>query len=258
MRNKASRSVWIFFLLLFALTVPFLALGALESVQLVPGVPLSALSVLCPAAAATLLTYRENGRRGVVAFLKRAFDFDRIKKKIWYLPLLLIMPAIMVLSFVATRALGTDIPLPRVTVAATLGLFAAFFVGALGEELGWSLYAAERLQERFGALTSALIIGAVGILWHILPLLQVGRSASFIVWWALGNGFAIRILNLWLYNNTGRCVFAAAVFHAMLNLTWQLYPVQGSYFDPSVTGPIMAMVAVFVVAIRGARTLTRS
>ena len=38
-------------------------------------------------------------------------------------------------------------------------------------------------------------------------------------------------LIVWLCNNTGQSVFAAALFHATLNLTWMLFPVYGSHFD---------------------------
>jgi hypothetical protein len=46
-----------------------------------------------------------------------------------------------------------------------------------------------------------------------------------------------------------------AVFHTTINVTWQLFPIHGSYFDPRVNGVIMAIVAVVVVAVWGPRTL---
>jgi hypothetical protein len=75
-------------------------------------------------------------------------------------------------------------------------------------------------------------------------------------WWSLGT-LASRVIIVWLYNNNGKSVFVAAVFHAIINLTWQLFPVNGSYYDPRVTGLIAAVVAVVVVIVWGPRTLTR-
>ncbi len=57
---------------------------------------------------------------------------------------------------------------------------------------------------------------------------------------------------VWLYNHTGKSVFVAALFHAMINLTWQLFPIDGSYYDPRVTGLIAAGVAL-LVAVSWAR-----
>ena len=62
---------------------------------------------------------------------------------------------------------------------------------------------------------------------------------------------------VWLYNNTGKSVFAIAVCHAMMNTTWQLFPIEGSYYDPKITGAITLVVAGIVVACFGPRTLTR-
>ena len=188
--------------------------------------------------------------------LKRSFDFKRVKSKIWYVPLILLMPCIMLLSYIVMRLMGVHLPPPRFPVVNILALFVAFFIGVLGEELGWSGYVIDPLQNRFGALGGAIILGVVWAVWHWVPLLEVPRSPSFIGWWSLGTVSA-RVIITWLYNNTGKSVFVATVFHAMINLTWQLFPVSGSYYDPHVTGPITAVVAVIVITVFGPRTLTR-
>jgi hypothetical protein len=48
----------------------------------------------------------------------------------------------------------------------------------------------------------------------------------------------------------------ASLYHAMINLTWQLFPVNGSCYDARVTGLITALVAIVVVILWGPRTLT--
>jgi membrane protease YdiL (CAAX protease family) len=243
--------------LTFALSIPFWVAGALTTVQLLPALPVSALGLLCMVGAAAILVYRENGRAGVVALLKRSFDFKRVRAKIWYVPILLLMPCIMVLSYVAMRRLGVAFPALQFSFARTLILFVVLFIAAIGEELGWSGYAIDPLQERFGALGGALLLGVVWAVWHVIPLLSVQRSLAWIAWWWLGT-LALRVIITWLYNNTGRSVFVAVLFHAMINLTWQLFPVKGSYYDPRVTGVITAAVAVVVVIVWGPRTLVRA
>ena len=131
-----------------------------------------------------------------------------------------------------------------------------FFIAAIGEELGWSGYAIDPLQNRYGALGGALILGIVWAVWHFIPLLSVQRSLVWIAWWSLGT-VALRVIITWLYNNTGRSLFMAAIFHAMINLTWQLYPINGSYYDPRVTSLIITGVALVVIIVWGPRTMVR-
>ena len=252
---SSRRSLLTFFLLVFALSLPFWAAGALMTGQLLPALPISALGFLCPAGAAVILVYRKSCWAGVVALLKRAFDFKRIGRKAWLLPLVFLQPGIMALSFIVMRLTGVSVPFPLFSVWLALALFVVFFIAGLGEELGWSGYITDPLQERFGAFNASLLLGVVWSVWHFIPLLQAHRSWEFIAWWSLGT-LTSRVIIVWLYNNTGRSVFVAAVFHAMINLTWQLFPVSGSYYDPRLTGLITAIVAVVVVIVWGPRTLT--
>jgi uncharacterized protein len=242
-----SRSPVKFFLLVFALSIPFLVAGALTGIELLPGLPLAALSFVCPAAAALILVHAENGYAGVMALLKRSFDYERIGAKAWYVPIFLLMPGVMALSYGLARLMGVPVPAPQVPILAALAMSAAFLVGALGEELGWSGYVIDPMQDRWGALKASVLLGLVWAAWHIVPLMQAHRAPAWIAWWCLGT-VSMRVVMVWLYNNTGKSVFAVAVLHASNNVAWQLYPVHGSYFDPRVNGLVMAFVAVVVTA----------
>lgn len=254
---SSNRSPLTYFILTFALSIPFWIAGALSHFQILPALPVSALAILCPVGAATILVYRAHGRAGMVALLKRSFDFKRVKAKLWYGPTLLLMPGIMGLSYGVMRLIGVALPAPHFALATSFILFVLFFIGAIGEELGWMGYAIDPLQDRFGALGGALLLGLVWAIWHFIPLLEAQRSVGFIAWWSLGT-VTSRLIITWLYNNTGKSVFVAILFHAMINLTWQLFPINGSYYDPRVTGLISAAVAVIVVSGWGPRTLVRN
>jgi membrane protease YdiL (CAAX protease family) len=191
--------------------------------------------VFCPATAAIILVYRENKTAGVRDLLKRSFDYKRIKAKIWYAPILLLMPVVTILSYGWMRWIGVSLPIPQAPVVATLAMSLAIFILALGEELGWSGYAIDPMQDRWGALPASILLGLVWALWHIVPLVQVHRSPAWIAWWCLGT-VAARVLTT-------------------INVTWQLFPIHGSYFDPCINGVIMAIAAVVVVTVWGPRTL---
>lgn len=245
-----------FFLLVFVLFIPFLVLGAMTRLMLLPGLPIAALGFICPVIAAIILEYRENKGAGVRALLKRSFDFRRIKVKTWYIPLLLLYPIALVLSFFVIRLSGTHLPAPFITLQSTLILFVVFFIAALGEELGWSGYTIDPMQERWGALKASILLGLVWAAWHYVPLVQANRSVMWITWWTLYT-VASRVIMVWLFNNMGKSVFAMVVFHMILNVGWQLFPVNGSFFDPRITGLILAVVVIVIVVVWEPRTLVK-
>jgi len=255
-----SRSPLRYFALVLGVSVPFWLLGAATDLQLMPGLSVSALMAFCPMAVALMLAHREQSPRGALGLLKRSFDFRRITAKRWYAPVLMLMPVVSLAVYGLMRWM--HLPMPSMQSIETIAalpaflMFLAFFVAALGEELGWSGYALGPLQSRWTALQAGLILGVVSVLWHLVPLLLVHRSPTWIAWWCLYAG-AARILIVWLYNNTGNSVFAVALFHATLNLTYMLFPVYGSYFDMRLGGLVMAFVAAMVAAIWGSKTLTR-
>jgi membrane protease YdiL (CAAX protease family) len=251
-----SKPPFIFFPLVFALSIPFWLAGAVTGLQLLPGLPVSSLMTFCPLLAASILVYTENKTAGVTTLLKRAFDYKRIRAKVWYAPIVLLMPGVMVLSYGLLRLTGSPIPPPQFPILAPLAMFLMFFIAALGEELGWSGYIIDPMQDRWNALPSSIVLGLVWAVWHSVPFVQAQRSPAWIAWQCLVL-VATRVLLVWLYNNTGRSVFAVAVCHAMVNVTWQLFPVNGSYYDPRVTGLIVTFLAVIVAFVWGPQTLAQ-
>ena len=253
---SSNRSPLKFFALVLGLSLPFWLMGAATDLQLMPGLSVSALGAFCPMLAALILFHRESGTAGVTGLLRRSFDFKRIRAKRWYAPILLLMAGVNVAVY--GLMLWMDMPLPALQIGglAVLLMCLAFFVGALGEELGWSGYITDPMQDRWNALQTGVILGFVSVLWHLVPLLLSGRPPTWIAWWCL-YAVAARILIVWLYNNTGKSVFAVALFHATLNLTWMLFPVYGSHFDMRLGGLVMAAVAVMVTVVWGPKTLAR-
>ncbi len=254
--TKHEKSVLPFFLWTIVLIIPFWALGALTGIQLAPGLPVAALGVFCPVIAAVIMAYRADKKAGVSALLKRSLDFHRIQVKRWYLPILLLMPAVSVLSFWTLRLTGISVPDSQIAILPAIVLCLATLLGALGEELGWSGYAIEPMQERWGALTASLILGVFWALYHYIGLVEAHRSLVWIAWWSLCT-ISTRVIMVWLFNNTGKSVFGMALFHMTINVIWLLFPIGGSYYDYRVTGLIMAAVAAIVTILWGPSTLAR-
>jgi uncharacterized protein len=242
------KSIFIFFGLVFALSIPFWVLGRINPIQLLPGLPISALGAFAPALGAFILIYKNDRLPGALQLLQRSFDFKRIKNKNWYLAIILINPAIAVLAYGVLRAIGELLPNPAPLTLAIFPMFVFFFLGALGEEIGWSGYATEPLQRYWGTVTAGVWIGLVWAVWHFIPLMQTSRSIEWIAWWSLGT-ISLRVIMVWLYIHSGKSVFAAAVFHAMINLCWQLFPNNGSYYDPRIFGLITLCFAIVIFTV---------
>jgi membrane protease YdiL (CAAX protease family) len=244
--ERGDCSAFAFFVLVLALAVPFWILGAFAGVELMPGLPIAALAVVCPALAGLILATRESGLGGALRLLKRALDVGRISPRTWLLPALLIPPGVAVLCWFGLRLTGTPVPTPQIAPGLALSLAAAFFVAAICEELGWSGYVLDPLQTRFGWLAASLVVAVVWIVFHYVPLAQAHRPPAWIAWWTLGT-LSMRVIMVWLYNRAGASVFAVSLFHMAANLAWQLFPVRGSFFDPRWHGLLMAAIALALV-----------
>lgn len=244
--------VWKYLLVVLIVSIPFWVLGAFSKIELLPGLPVSALMVITPLFVATIFTFAQEGRAGLWRFLAQSFDAPKMHGWAWVV-VLCAMPSAMVLSAILQIASGRDLPPMVIDVSQTLILFAIFFLAATAEELGWTGFATRRLLEKQGFLIAALIIGIAAVIWHVVPLLQAGRGWDWIAWWALAT-MSRRILIVWVYAKGGRSVFGASLFHTMSNLTWMLFPVMGSHYDPSTTGLVLlvyaALVLIFMSAVK--------
>ncbi|HTW33966.1 MAG TPA: CPBP family glutamic-type intramembrane protease [Rhizomicrobium sp.] len=242
----SRRSPWRFFVLAFLLAFPFWILGAQSGGMLLPGLPIAALMAICPGLAALLLVYREEG--GVRAFLSGSLGVARPRR--WLVVALLLSLAVGAVTFAVLHAAqGANFTVvPPFKFAA---MAAAFLVAAWCEELGWSGYATDPLQARWGTLAAALVIGMVWAGWHFVPLVQAGHDTLWIAWWTLGT-IATRFVIVSLYNASGGSVLAATLFHATNNLC--VFAMTGTY-DVRVSAlAVTALAAWFVVFGTGNRS----
>lgn len=209
-----------------------------------------------PLIAACLLVSREGQPGDIGRLLKRVFDFKRVRHKIWYVPILFLNPLIYVLSYGVMFLLRLPRPEPHILWWTIPIFFVVFFIEAVGEEGGWTGYAVDPLQDRWGALQAGIILGVVTAIWHVIPGLQAHQTLTYIEWQGLYD-VAGRILGVWLYNNTGKSVFAIILFHDMYNVGYVLFPNNGSHYNPAIAFPITAVIAIIVTFLWGAKTLAR-
>lgn len=245
--NSGSEHVYPlrFLLLVFLLSLPFWLFGAFVSSEILPGLPVSSLMVVCPTITGAFLVWQAGGIGALRSFFVSAFDLD-IRLWVW-LVAFATMPIVTALSGVTLLVLGESLPAPDFNLVQLLALFCLFMVAATAEELGWTAYLTPPLVRKYGLLIAGIIIGVVAVVWHVIPLLQADRETSWIAWWAIGT-MCRRILIVWLYVKGGQKVFAISLFHAMNNVSWMMFPVLGSHYDPA-TIAIILLAPVLLVAV---------
>lgn len=152
---------------------------------------------------------------------------------------------------------------PGTTLAIIAGqLFFNLFSGPLSEEAGWRGFALPRLQARYNALVSSLILGTIWCLWHI-PLFFVPGSSQ------QGIPFPIYLLLVvtlgiyftWLYNNTQGSLIITVLAHFSFNIsggflsgTLGLLPPMVLYI---VAGSTLMLAVIGIVFYFGKNTLSK-
>ncbi|GAB3643646.1 hypothetical protein GCM10027423_42830 [Spirosoma arcticum] len=210
----------------------------------------------CPLIAAIILVYRKRTSQDVKELLSQTFDFKKIKDKRWYLPIVCLMPVIAVLSYGYMELTSALSPESQTPVLSILIFFGIYFIGAIGEEIGWSGYAIDPLQNRYGSVKASLILGGFWAIWHIIPWSQTHQTPVWIVWQSVST-VLLRVVMVWLFNNTGKSVFAMVLFHAMINISPYLILNQGGHYDPFITCILLTMTVITIIFLWGSKTLAR-
>ncbi len=194
------------------------------------------------------------GADGLRDLGRRIVDTRRIPGR-WWAVVLLFFPVLTLLAAALARALGDPLPLDLPGLASRLGnpagiagmIAFTLLIGPLPEEIGWRGYLLDRLQSRWPALSAAIAVGLLNWIWH-LPLFYLpGYADAFraIPPGLLQMFFVVVpavVLYAWVYNNTGRSVLAAILFHFGGNF-W------GEFLGLSTQGQTIRMVLVIIAAV---------
>jgi len=239
--DKSSKELWTFFALTLGLTYlvfwgPLAVLGipgaSLSGTSGPPGpIALYVIGGLTPSLVAIFLSWRSKTLR----LMWQRLDPRTVSLK-WHLAVLgiVIMGTIGQLIVIQLLGYAFDASLFLTRLMLLLPLL---ILGPLSEELGWRGYALDRLQTRWNALTSSLILGVIWSLWH-LPLFYIVGTSQYLydisfLGFLLGTT-TISVLYTWAYNNTGGSIWSAVFFHwiytyALDNLAVGMSPPPADY-----------------------------
>jgi membrane protease YdiL (CAAX protease family) len=257
-KSASMQQVSIFFGLTLGLT--YLVFWGPLAVLGIPGASLSgasgppwavALYVIggfTPSLVAIILNWRANNLR---LMWKRLYP--RTVNLKWHLIILGVVILGTVGQLIVIQLLGYTFDV-SLFMSRVMMLFPLFILGPLSEELGWRGYALERLQTRWNALTSSLILGVIWSLWHLPLFYIIGTSQNLYEISFLGfmlGTTTISILYTWAYNNTGGSIWSAVFFHWVY--TYALDTLSIGMIPPSTIyqwlqyGPYILIMAIVVI-----------
>ena len=262
----------IFFLLVFGLTWPFMIVDGLGSHEILPfrlPLPLMLLMGYMPTLAAVIVTGMTKGKAGILELFKKLL--------IAKVGLRWIVFAIFGYALVCAGAIGLanlsgessvsllseSFPQFSSPVEMVISIVVMFIVLSLvnGEELAWRGFALPRLQSKYNALISSLILGVFWALFH-LPLFftLTGSSqtdANFL--WFLLSTVCLSIIFTWMFNHTRGSVLLAYILHGATNTWTRVFAIDHNP-NPLVGGAmtgLTVLIAVILLVTLGAENLSR-
>ena len=206
------------------------------------------------------LTAISDGKQGVKDLWGRFWT--RHVSLRWLLIALLIWPVVFLIVKLFAAALdGTPFFPFFVTFDEILVLFPGAFLYAIfndfREDFGWFGYLLPRLQAKWNALVSSLVVGVFWGLIHLgnwlLPPGNPRRDDSF--WAFVLQIILASILYAWLFNNAGGKLLPVMLAHAMSNSVGSLIAIPDSYL--LYHNWALLIMVVPVVLIFGLKNLVR-
>jgi membrane protease YdiL (CAAX protease family) len=227
-------SPWLYFIAVLGWTWFFWLLVILtgQGTDTPSGMLLAVLGLLGPMVGGIAFTYLSRDKAGRREYWARIFDPRRIPAR-WYLVIFLLVPALMGLAALLDLLTGGSVVPFQETIAPFLSqpgmllplAISVLFLGPFPEEFGWRGYVLDRLQERWSALKSSLILGVIWAIWH-LPLFfikgtyQYDQGAWTVWFWTFMIGIIpLTVVMTWIFNNTNRSTLAIILFHFMVVFT---------------------------------------
>jgi membrane protease YdiL (CAAX protease family) len=268
-RLIARRPLLAYFGIAFAspwllLSVPVLARNGLGVLPfLVPDIAVLLLFIAGtfagPTLGAILVTAATGGRPGLRQFFRRYVQV-RVGLR-WYLLVLLGYPLVGLLAASVFDGLApfqsalAQWPLFFTTYLPAVLIFMIF--PALGEEPGWRGFALPRLEQQYGPLRGALILGLLHGIWHLPAFLMVNGQMAMGPFDAsafVRNTLMIMVASViwtWVFNNARGSIFIALVLHGASNALGLLIQAWVPSFSPTVdnVGNILVVGCVLLIII---------
>jgi membrane protease YdiL (CAAX protease family) len=177
--------------------------------DLIGAVPIAIIMLAGPLVTGIIMTWITGGQAGIRDLCRRIGKWKVGGR--WY-QALLIFPFMILAVQVPLSILFTPKLAP---IFNPIGILGGLMAG-VQEEIGWMGYAYPKMQQRFGILRAGIVLGVIHALWHA-PADFIGNFNTMQMEWLpyfLGFSIfivALRIIIVWIYENTGSLLLAMLV-----------------------------------------------
>ncbi|MCW7493013.1 CPBP family intramembrane metalloprotease [Leptospira sp. 2 VSF19] len=216
-----------------------------------------------PLSAAFILNKLEYGDIGVKNLLSRMFQW-RVH---WFWYFIAIFSPFVLLVFATTLnyfnngkfsfdGLGRSLEFPNFGIVSFF-LYNVIIYG-FGEETGWRGYALPKLQKKWNAFSSTVILTFLWALWHAPLFLYrpsfMAMDVSGIFGWFMSL-FTGAILLTWLYNSSRGSILMVALFHGTIDIVFTSDSIETNIMN--ITGFLLVVFALIVLGLTGCKNLSK-
>lgn len=249
-----------FFILAYGINLLFTTVSAY--LFTIPQPILWFFQIFSPTLSAVVISFFIGGRDAVKKLLA---GFARWKVSVWWYFAALSLALFPLLFALGYILLGNPVPglKPGTTIPMLLSSFVyTLFSGPIAEEAGWRGFALPRLQKRFGALVSSLILGVVWACWH-LPFYAIsggGAGLPFPIYFSMV--LVLTIFITWIYNNTDGSLGLCVITHFCFNFSSAFTAGYLGLLPPMVfqigCGVMLGLYVIVIIVVFGTKRLSRS
>ncbi|QEE16724.1 CPBP family glutamic-type intramembrane protease [Promethearchaeum syntrophicum] len=175
-----------------------------------------------PSIIAIIIIFRYKKIEGVKNLLKRAWQWNFDKK--WLIPTIFlgfITSSITLIIMIQIETFPAEYSMISPILQILMDFFMILFIGGpIAEEFGWRGYALDKIQKKYNALISSLILGFFWSLWHLpLSFISGTTQSNYPFYEFFLMNLILSVLYSWLYNNTKGSLSISILFHWMMNLS---------------------------------------
>lgn len=166
----------------------------------------------------------------------------------WYMVALFLPVGVVGTAYALYWLAGGRIEGSILDVSALAVGLGAIIAGSLGEEIGWRGFAQPILQQKLNIFWASVVVGVIWATWHCWTVIAPGGLDGY---WFVDvvltyiRLIATAVLYGWLYNVTGRSLFAVMLAHAAHNIVLTCLPVNNIYLT-ALIAVLYAVVALIV------------
>ncbi len=219
--------------------------------------------LLGPVLSGFIMTAIIEGKPGITSLTRRIVRW-RVGLQ-WYVFAIIGLPALMLFTTLIRPGALESLDIsgqPSVLSYLRAFISMALIGGPLFEEPGWTGFAQPRLQRSYGPLAGGFILGSLWAVWHLPGFLIPSQDLSDIpprgsvldfVLFALAL-IGLRLIIMWVVNNTKNSVLMAILVHASWNTFYAVCLVRvfrapavlGSYLNLTLAASVLALLLIAV------------